>query len=88
MFAELLQYLFSGLTSGAIYALAGLGFAIIYNSSHVINFAQGEFIMIGGMATASLVAVWKRPSAGARLYKAPFFSTVAARRGLATQPIP
>lgn len=54
--AELLQYLFSGLTSGAIYALAGLGFAIIYNSSHVINFAQGEFIMIGGMATATLNA--------------------------------
>lgn len=56
MFAEFLQYLFAGLTSGAIYALAGLGFAIIYNSSHVINFAQGEFIMIGGMATATLVA--------------------------------
>jgi branched-chain amino acid transport system permease protein len=56
MFAELLQYLFAGLTSGAIYALAGLGFAIIYNSSHVINFAQGEFIMIGGMSTAMMVA--------------------------------
>ncbi|TAN69055.1 MAG: branched-chain amino acid ABC transporter permease [Magnetospirillum sp.] len=56
MFAAFLQYLFSGLTSGAIYALAGLGFAIIYNSSHVINFAQGEFIMIGGMSSATLVA--------------------------------
>ncbi len=56
MFAAFLQYLFSGLTSGAIYALAGLGFAIIYNASHVINFAQGEFIMIGGMATATMVA--------------------------------
>ncbi|MGE5546202.1 MAG: branched-chain amino acid ABC transporter permease [Solirubrobacterales bacterium] len=56
MLAEFLQYLFSGLTSGAIYALAGLGFAIIFNASHVINFAQGEFIMIGGMTTATLVA--------------------------------
>jgi branched-chain amino acid transport system permease protein len=56
MFAELLQYLFAGLTAGAIYALAGLGFAIIYNASHVINFAQGEFIMIGGMSTAMMVA--------------------------------
>ncbi|CAA7626238.1 branched-chain amino acid ABC transporter permease [Magnetospirillum sp. SS-4] len=56
MSAALLQYLFSGLTSGAIYALAGLGFAIIYNASHVINFAQGEFIMIGGMASATMVA--------------------------------
>ncbi len=56
MFAEFLQYLLSGLTIGAIYALAGLGFSIIYNASHVINFAQGEFIMIGGMATAVLTA--------------------------------
>jgi len=50
-----MQYFLSGLTSGAIYALVGLGFAIIYNASHVINFAQGEFVMIGGMATAFLV---------------------------------
>ncbi len=51
MFGEFMQYLVSGLTIGAIYALAALGFSIIYNASHVINFAQGEFIMIGGMAT-------------------------------------
>lgn len=55
--SEFLQYVFSGLTVGAIYALAGLGFSIIYNASHVINFAQGEFIMIGGMATVSFVAM-------------------------------
>lgn len=54
MFGEFLQYLVSGLTVGAIYALAALGFSIIYNASNVINFAQGEFIMIGGMATVSL----------------------------------
>ncbi len=53
---ELLQYLFSGVTVGATYALVGLGFAIIYNASHVINFAQGEFLMIGGMATVSMSA--------------------------------
>ena len=55
MFAEFLQYVFAGLTIGAIYALVALGFAIIYNASHVINFAQGEFIMIGGMSTAALI---------------------------------
>ena len=49
----LAQTLLSGLTVGAIYALVALGFAIIYNASHVINFAQGEFVMIGGMATAA-----------------------------------
>lgn len=49
MFAELLQFLFSGITVGATYALAALGFTLIYNASNVINFAQGEFIMLGGM---------------------------------------
>ena len=49
----LTQYILSGITIGAIYALVALGFAIIYNASHVINFAQGEFVMIGGMATAA-----------------------------------
>jgi branched-chain amino acid transport system permease protein len=49
--AELLQFTFSGLTVGAIYALVALGFTLIYNTSQVINFAQGEFVMIGGMAT-------------------------------------
>ena len=49
MMAQMLQFLFSGLTVGATYALAGLGFTLIYNASNVINFAQGEFIMLGGM---------------------------------------
>src|SRR3970282_2165872 len=49
------QYLLAGLTLGAIYALVALGFSIIYNASHVINFAQGEFVMIGGMATVSFL---------------------------------
>jgi branched-chain amino acid transport system permease protein len=47
------QYVLSGITTGAIYALVALGFALIYNASHVINFAQGEFVMIGGMASAA-----------------------------------
>jgi branched-chain amino acid transport system permease protein len=55
--ASFVQFLLSGLTTGAIYALVALGFAIIYNASHVINFAQGEFVMIGGMATAAFIAM-------------------------------
>lgn len=51
---EFLQFLFSGVTIGSIYALAAIGFAIIYNASGVINFAQGEFIMTGGMVSAML----------------------------------
>ncbi len=55
MMAEFLQFLFSGLTAGSTYALAALGFVIIYNASGVINFAQGEFIMLGGMVAVFLV---------------------------------
>ena len=53
---EFLQFLFSGLTVGAIYALVAVGFTLIYSSSDVINFAQGEFVMIGGMGTYVLAA--------------------------------
>ena len=49
--AELLQFVFSGLTVGAIYALVALGFTLIYKASDIINFAQGEFVMLGGMIT-------------------------------------
>ncbi len=51
---QLLQFLISGITVGAIYALVGLGFAIIYNASDVVNFAQGEFVMIGAMSAIFL----------------------------------
>ena len=52
-----LQFVAGGLTAGAIYALVALGFSIVYNASHAINFAQGEFVMIGGMAAVSLVGL-------------------------------
>ena len=55
MGAQVLQFLAAGLTAGSIYALVALGFSIVFNASRVINFAQGEFVMIGGMAAASLV---------------------------------
>ncbi len=49
--AEFLQFMSSGLTVGAIYALVALGFTLIYKASDIINFAQGEFVMLGGMTT-------------------------------------
>jgi branched-chain amino acid transport system permease protein len=51
---EFLQFVFSGSTVGAVYALVALGFTLIYNASDVINFAQGEFVMLGGMTTVFL----------------------------------
>lgn len=53
---EFLQFLFSGLTVGAVYAMVALGFTLVYNASDVVNFAQGEFVMIGGMATVFIAA--------------------------------
>lgn len=55
MFAEFMQYLFTGITIGATYALVALGFTLIYNASNVINFAQGEFVMLGGMGTVAFM---------------------------------
>ncbi|MFO1293054.1 MAG: branched-chain amino acid ABC transporter permease [Rubrivivax sp.] len=52
-----LQFVAGGLTAGAIYALVALGFSIVYNASHAINFAQGEFVMVGGMCAVSLVGI-------------------------------
>jgi branched-chain amino acid transport system permease protein len=50
----LLQYLISGLTNGAIYALIALGFGIIYNATTIINFAQGEMVMLGALCAISI----------------------------------
>ncbi|KQW18277.1 ABC transporter permease [Afipia sp. Root123D2] len=54
--AEFFQFLASGLTVGAVYALVALGFTLVYNASDVVNFAQGEFVMLGGMVTVFVSA--------------------------------
>jgi branched-chain amino acid transport system permease protein len=64
---QLLQYVLSGLSTGAIYSLIGIGFAIIYNSTGIINFAQGEFVMLGGMMTYFFLSVVKLPLLAAML---------------------
>ncbi|WP_199260457.1 branched-chain amino acid ABC transporter permease [Paracoccus binzhouensis] len=69
--SEFLQFLFSGVTVGAVYALVALGFTIIYNASDVVNFAQGEFVMLGGMIT------WFAHAAGLPLPLAALIAIVA-----------
>ena len=58
-----LQYLFAGITYGVIYAIVAIGFNIIYNTTGIINFAQGEFVMLGGMISISLLSVVPLPVA-------------------------
>jgi branched-chain amino acid transport system permease protein len=60
-FRQLFQYILSGLSNGAIYALIGFGFAVIFNATGIINFAQGEFVMLGGMLTIFFLSVFKMP---------------------------
>ncbi|MBI3702980.1 MAG: branched-chain amino acid ABC transporter permease [Rhizobiales bacterium] len=86
--AELLQFVFSGLTVGAIYALVALGFTLIYKASDIINFAQGEFVMLGGMITvfaaqaglplpvAALLAIFLTTAVGLALHR---FAVAPAR---------
>lgn len=54
--AELAPLLATGLTLGAIYAVVGAGFVLIYNVTGIINFAQGEFLMLGALTATTLIA--------------------------------
>src|SRR5215204_2259183 len=47
----ILQFLVNGIGIGCIYGLVAIGFAVIFNSSGIVNFAQGAFVMLGGVAT-------------------------------------
>jgi branched-chain amino acid transport system permease protein len=57
------QYLVAGLTYGIIYSIVAIGFNIIYNTTGIINFAQGEFVMIGGMTAVTLYSFMPLPLA-------------------------
>lgn len=49
--ATLLQFLVSGIALGCIFGLVGIGFSVIFNASGIVNFAQGSFVMLGGVLT-------------------------------------
>lgn len=56
-----LQLLVSGFVVGSIYALVALGFVLIYKSSDAINFAQGEFLLIGTYIALTLISTYHIP---------------------------
>ncbi|MFW6080589.1 MAG: branched-chain amino acid ABC transporter permease [Desulfosalsimonas sp.] len=60
---EILQYLFSGLTNGAIYAVIAVGFSMLYSSTELINFAHGEFVMLGALCMVTFSAGYGLPLA-------------------------
>jgi branched-chain amino acid transport system permease protein len=59
--AYLAQTLVNGLSVGCIYGLIGIGFCVIYNASGIVNFAQGAFVMLGGMVTFALLTSFGMP---------------------------
>jgi len=61
------QVLVSGLGVGCIYGLIGIGFCVIYNASGIVNFAQGAFVMLGGMITHVLFTRYGLPLLGAAI---------------------
>jgi len=53
---EAVQYLIAGLMVGSIYGLIGIGFTTVYNATGIVNFAQGDFAMVGALSAISLNA--------------------------------
>ena len=50
------QTAFAGISNGTLYAFLGLGFGLVIRSTGLINFAQGDMMMLGGMLTAVISA--------------------------------
>ncbi|HOI93713.1 MAG TPA: branched-chain amino acid ABC transporter permease [Syntrophobacter fumaroxidans] len=68
---EFLQYVFSGVTNGSVYAIIALGFSMLFGMTGLINFAQGEFVMLGALG---MISLWK--GAGLPLPAAIVLSTI------------
>jgi len=55
------QLFMSGLTVGSCYALVAVGFTLIFNATHIFNFAQGEWLMVGAMLYVSMLVTAGMP---------------------------
>jgi branched-chain amino acid transport system permease protein len=64
---DLLQFIFAGLTGGAIYALVALGFGVVHNTMGIVNFTQVDFVSLGGMILYSALLTAGMPMAAALL---------------------
>ena len=57
-FSVIPQFVSGGVTVGAVYGLIGAGFSLVFKASKVVNFAQGEFVVLGGLTAYSLMALF------------------------------
>jgi len=58
---KIIEILINGLSTGAIYALLALGFVLIFKSTGIINFAQGELAMVGAFVCYSFAMLMNLP---------------------------
>jgi len=65
MGSDLIQFIFAGLTGGAIYALVALGFGVVHNTMGIVNFTQVDFVSLGGMILYSALVTAGLPMAPA-----------------------
>jgi branched-chain amino acid transport system permease protein len=72
-----LQLVISGLVVGSIYSAVALGFVIIYKSTRVVNFAQGEFLMVGAYVCYAFLVQMHVPFWGALLLTISFSMVLA-----------
>jgi branched-chain amino acid transport system permease protein len=82
--SQILQYVLSGITVGAIYAIIALGFSLIYNAVEIVNLAQGEFVMLGAMLAVFVLTSAGLPLIAAVLIAIVVVGIVGALLGLAT----
>lgn len=59
---DLLQFVFSGLTAGAIYALIALGFGVVHQTMGIVNFSQVDFVSLGGMVAYTVLVTAGLPA--------------------------
>ena len=63
LWLQVFQFTLSGLTTGSTYALVAIGFSLIHNATGIVNFAQGEFVMLGGMFMITFYSFLRLPMA-------------------------
>src|SRR6185295_9196108 len=80
---QLAQSLVSGIGVGLIYGLVGIGFCVIYNASGIVNFAQGVFVMLGGMFCHALLTKLGLPM----ILAPPIALVLSAAAGLLPQTV-
>ncbi|MCO5066678.1 MAG: branched-chain amino acid ABC transporter permease, partial [Rhizobiaceae bacterium] len=73
---QLLQSLVTGVGLGLIYGLVGIGYCVIYNASGIVNFAQGVFVMLGGMICHTILTVLGQPILVAAILTVPVVAVI------------